>query len=128
MNFIYISHHFKMKLILYNIQYEFHMYFISFHCKGRYGLSKLTWFAMCGFTAFIFRLLPSNCLNWKIYCEDRTLHFHLQPQYNMNFIYISLRKYSTRELFLFEENGTPQKCCLFVGLFFFFFSMFRGNC
>ena len=30
-----------------------------------------------------FRLLPSNCLNWKIYCD-----VHLQPQYIMNFTYI----------------------------------------
>ena len=31
-----------------------------------------------------FRLLPSNCLNWKIYAII-PLHFHLQPQYNIYF-------------------------------------------
>ena len=32
-----------------------------------------------------FRLLLSNCLNWKIYCDDHS-SLHLQPQYkNMNY-------------------------------------------
>ena len=35
-----------------------------------------------------FRLLPSNCLNWKFNAMI-TPHFHLQLQYNMHFIYIS---------------------------------------
>ena len=69
--FIYISHHFSP--------------------HGRYELSKLTSLPMCGFivqlvehrTSFaevagsnpiealiFFRLLLSNCLNWKIYCDD----------------------------------------------------------
>ena len=64
---------------------------------------------MCGFTAqlvehrtgvaevtgsnpvealIFFRLLPSNCLNWK-FTAMITLNFHLQPEYNMHFIYIS---------------------------------------
>ena len=74
---------------------EFHIYFTSFHCTGRYELNKMTSLPMCGFTAqlvkhrtgsmevtgsspieavIFFRLLPSNCLNWKIYCDD---HFSL---------------------------------------------------
>ena len=67
---------------------------------------------MCGFTAqlvehrtgiaevtgsnpvealIFFRLLPSNCLNWKKITVMIILHFHLQPQCNVNFIYISHR-------------------------------------
>ena len=61
---------------------------------GRYELNKLTSLPMCGFIAqlveqrtsnaevtgsnpvealtFFFRLLLSNCLNWKIYCGDHS--------------------------------------------------------
>ena len=63
---------------------------------GRYELNKLTSLPMCGFIAqvvehrtgiaevtgsnpvealiffFFFRLLLSNCLNWKIYCDDHS--------------------------------------------------------
>ena len=81
------------------MQYEFHIYFTSFHCTGRYELNKLvnlfklTLLPLCGFTAqlvehrtgiaevtgsnlveavIFFRVLPSNCLNWKIYCDDHS--------------------------------------------------------
>ena len=75
------------------VQYEFHIYFTSFHCTGRYELNKLTSLPMCGFTAHLvehrigiaevtgsnpveallfFRVLPSNCFNWKIYCGDHS--------------------------------------------------------
>ena len=68
-----------------------HINFTSFHCTGRYELNKLTSLPMCGFIAqlvehrtgiaevtgsnpvevlIFFRLLLSNCLNWKIYCDD----------------------------------------------------------
>ena len=75
-------------------KYElFHIYFTSFHCTGRYKLNKLTLLPMCGFIAqlvehragiaevmgsnavealIFFRLLLSNCLNWKIYCDGHT--------------------------------------------------------
>ena len=75
-------------------RYElFHIYFTWFHCTGRYELNKLTLLPMCGFIAqlvehrtgiaevmgsnpvealIFFRLLLSNCLNWKIYCDDHT--------------------------------------------------------
>ena len=66
----------------------------SLYETGRYELNKLTSFPTCGFIAqlverrtgiaevtdsnpvealifFFFRLLLSNCLNWKIYCDDR---------------------------------------------------------
>ena len=67
--------------------------FTSFHCTRRYEVNKLTSLPMCGFTAqliehrtgiaeftgsnpvealIFFRLLPSNCLNWKIYCDDHS--------------------------------------------------------
>ena len=60
---------------------------------GRYELNKLTSLPMCGFVAqlvahrtgitevtgsnpvealIFFRLLLSNCLNWKIYCDDHS--------------------------------------------------------
>ena len=73
-------------------RYElFHINFTSLHCTGRYELNKLTSLPMCGFIAHLvehrtgiaevtgsnpvealifFRLLLSNCLNWKIYCDD----------------------------------------------------------
>ena len=62
-------------------------------CTGRYELNKLTSLPMCGFIAqlvehrtgiaevtgsnpvealIFFRLLLSNCLNWKIYCDDHS--------------------------------------------------------
>ena len=72
--FLYTSHHFTP--------------------QGRYELNKLTSLPMCGFIAplvehrtgiaevtgsnpaealiFFFRLLRSNCLNWKIYCDDHS--------------------------------------------------------
>ena len=89
---IYCDDHFSLTSTT-SVQYEFHIYFISFHCTGRYGLDKLTSLPMCGFTAqlvehctgiaevtcsnpvealIFFGLLPSNCLNWKIYCDDHS--------------------------------------------------------
>ena len=91
------------------VQYEFHIHFTSFYCMGRHELNKLTLLPMCGFTArlvehrtsitevtgsnpveavIFFRLLPSNCFKLE-FSAMITLHFHLQLQYNMNFIYIS---------------------------------------
>ena len=69
--------------------------YTSYHFTphGRYELNKLTSLPMCGFIAQLveqrtgnaevtgsnpvealnfFRLLPSNCLNWKIYCDDHS--------------------------------------------------------
>ena len=75
-------------------KYElFHIYFTWFHCTGRNELNKLTLLPMCGFIAqlvehhtgiaevmgsnpvealIFFRLLLSNCLNWKIYSDDHS--------------------------------------------------------
>ena len=80
-------------------KYElFHIYFTSLHCTGKYELNKLTSLPMCGFIAqlvehrtgiaevtgsnpvealIFFRLLLSNCLNWKIYCDDHSSLYHL---------------------------------------------------
>ena len=73
----------------------FHINFTSFHCTGRYELNKLTSLPMCSFIAqlvehrtgiaevtgsnpvealIFFRLLLSNCLNWK-FTAMITLHF-----------------------------------------------------
>ena len=64
-----------------------------FHCTGKYELNRLTLLPMCGFIAqlvehrtgiaeamgsdpvealIFFRILLSNCLNWKIYWDDHT--------------------------------------------------------
>ena len=66
---------------------------LHFTPHGRYELNKLTSLPMCGFIAqlveqrtgnaevmgsnpvealIFFRLLLSNCLNWKIYCDDHS--------------------------------------------------------
>ena len=71
----------------------FHIYFTSFHSSRENELNKLTSLPMCGFIAQLlehrtgirggygfeshwsldfFRLLLSNCLNWKIYCDDHS--------------------------------------------------------
>ena len=71
----------------------FHIYFISFHSSRENELDKLTSLPMYGFIAqlvehrtgiaevtgsnpvealIFFRLLLSNCLNWKIYCDDHS--------------------------------------------------------
>ena len=71
----------------------FHIHFTLFHYTGKYELTKLTSLPMCGFIAQLvehrtgirgghgfeshwnpefFRLLLSNCLNLKIYCDDHS--------------------------------------------------------
>ena len=84
----------KLKYRIPQYKYElFHTYFTWFHYTGRNELNKLTLLPMCGFIAqlvehrtgiaevmgsnpvealIFFRLLLSNCLNWKIYCDDHT--------------------------------------------------------
>ena len=86
-----ITLHFHLQL---QYKYElFHINFTSFHCTGRHELNKLTSLPMCGFIAqlvehrtgiaevtgsnpvealIFFRLLLSNCFNWKIYCDDHS--------------------------------------------------------
>ena len=72
---------------------NYFIYFTWFHCTGRYELNKWTLLPMCGFMAqlvehrtgiaeimgsnpveaLIFSgFILSNCLNWKIYCDDHT--------------------------------------------------------
>ena len=84
-----------------------------FHCTGRYELNKLTSLPMCGFIAqlvehrtgiaevtgsnpvealIFFRLLLSNCLNWK-FTAMITLHFHLQPQYKYELFHINFTSF-----------------------------------
>ena len=81
---------------IYNRSSKWIISFISHHFNpyGRYELNKLTSLPMCGFIAqlveehtgnaevtgsnpvealiFFFRLLLSNCLNWKIHCDDHS--------------------------------------------------------
>ena len=71
MNFVYISHHFtareymkstnwpRLKCVAPQLSYP-----VSW--KSRVRIPLKPW--------YFFRLLPSNCLNWKIYCDD---HFSL---------------------------------------------------
>ena len=76
---------------------------------ARNELNKLTSLPMCGFTAqlvehhtgiakvtglnpiearIFFRLLPSNCLNWKIYCDDHSsLSFTTAVQIWISYIF-----------------------------------------
>ena len=84
-DFNMITFHFHLQP---QYKYElFRIYFTWSHCMGRYELNKLTLLPMCGFIAqlvehrtgiaevmgsnpvedliFFFRLLLSNCLNWK---------------------------------------------------------------
>ena len=71
-----------------------YQYFTSLHYTGKYELNKLALLPMCGFIAqlvehhtgilrgsrvqsllkpwFFFRLLVSNCLNWKLYYDDHS--------------------------------------------------------
>ena len=99
-------------------KYElFHITFTSFHCTERYELNKLTSIPMCGCIAqlvehrtgiaevtgsnpvealiFFFRLLLSNCLNWKIYGHSS---FHLQPQYKYELFHINFTNLMTDSL------------------------------
>ena len=39
-----------------------------------------------------FRLLLSNCLNWKKFTAMITFHFHLQPQYKYELFHINFTK------------------------------------
>ena len=89
----------------------FHINFTSFYCTGRYELNKLTSLPMCGFIAqlaehrtgiaevtgsnpvealIFFRLLLSNCLNWKIYCDD-----HISLSFSWVFTTISVKREAT---------------------------------
>ena len=81
------------------------------HYTGKYELNKLASLPMCGFIAqlvehrtgiaevtgsnpvealIFFSLLLSNCLNWKIYCDDHS-SLHLQPQYKYELFHIYFR-------------------------------------
>ena len=95
---IYCNDHYSLHLQP-QYKYElFHIYFTSLHCTGKNELNKLTSLPMCGFIAqlvehrtgiaevtgsnpvealIFFRLLLSNCLNWKIYCDD---HYSLREK------------------------------------------------
>ena len=110
-------------------KYElFHIYFTRFHCTGRNELNKLTLLPMCGFIAqlvehrtgiaevmgsnpvealIFFRLLLSNCLNWK-FTAMIILHFHFIPQYKYELFHI----YFTRK-FCSVNDIQPKfaECC-----------------
>ena len=90
--------------------------FTTFYCTGRCKLNKLTSLPLYAFTAelverhtgimevtswnpvkdlLFFSLLPSNCLNWTIYCDDHFSFSSSTVVQNMTFIYISRCNVST---------------------------------
>ena len=85
--------HFDLQLQFKYMNYYFMYTSHHFTPHGRYELNKLASLPMCGFIAqlvehrtgiaevtgsnpvaalIFFRLLLSNCLNWKIYCDDHS--------------------------------------------------------
>ena len=96
------------------VQIQISYIFTSFHCTGTHELNKLTSLPMCGFTAqlvkhctgimevtgsnpiealIFFRPLPSNSLNWKMYCYDHSsLSFTTPTQIGFH-IYFTLFAY-----------------------------------
>ena len=108
-------------------------YFITSHHltpHGRYELNKLTSLPMCGFIAqlveqrtgnaevtgsnsvealIFFRLLLSNCLNWKIHCDD-----HSSLSYSIIITHIKLKKNNVCRFWLKAVALIPVNT---VGLF-----------
>ena len=97
-------------------QFKYMNYFIyiphQFTPHGRYELNKLASLPMCGFITqlvehrtgiaevtgsnpvealIFFRLLLSNCLNWKIYCDDIILHFDFSSYLHVGRYLLSMR-------------------------------------
>ena len=73
MNFIYISHHFTAREDMNSTNWP----------RSQCVASQLSWSSIAQVSwrsgvriplkaFFFFRLLPSNCLNWKIYCNDHS--------------------------------------------------------
>ena len=105
-----LGSHLPAQNILYlqpQYKYGFHIYFTSFHCTGRYNLNKLTSLPHSSVGQALhryrgghhgsnpvvaltfFRLLPSNFLNWKIYCNDHSsLSFTTTVQIWISYIFI----------------------------------------
>ena len=101
--------------------------FNGIRTRIRYELNKLTLLLTCGFTAqlvehctgiaevtgsnpfealLFFKLLPSNCLNWKIYCND---HSSLSPTTAVQY---EFHIYLTRIIVVRRRRTLPN----FVGL------------
>ena len=58
-----------------------------------------------------FRLLLSNCLNWKIYCDDHS-SLHLQPQYKYELFHIYTSHHFTARDELNKLTSLPM--CGFI--------------
>ena len=117
-------------------QFKYMNYFIytshHFTPYGRNELNKLTSLPMCGFIAqlvehrtgiaevtgsnpvealIFFRLLLSNCLNWKIYCDDHSLLWTVVQIYELFHIYF------TSEILTLYQGGSAtfnkgfNPCC-----------------
>ena len=99
--------------------------------KKRYELNKLTSLPMCGFIAqlvehrtgiaevtgsnpvealIFFRLLLSNCLNWKIYCDDHSSLslLKLLEKWNLRFYMVKLFIQTPKYCYIFEDRNFYQ--------------------
>ena len=98
----------------------FHINFIISLLTGRCEVNKLTSLPMCGFIAqlvehrtgiaevtgsnpvealiFFFRLLLSNCLNWKIHCDDHSSLLFCLLYFEYFFLHTQLRKTTRQEI------------------------------
>ena len=114
----------------------FHIYFTWFHCTGRNELNKLTLLPMCGSQCvaqlvehrtgiaevmgsnpvealIFFRLLLSNCLNWKIYCDD---HTSLSSHTAVQIWFISYIFHKSRETLKFWNAAISK----YINLIFYY--------
>ena len=62
--------------------------FIAQLVEHRTGIAEVTGSNPVEALIFFFRLLLSNCLNWKIYCDDHS-SLHLLPQYKYELFHIN---------------------------------------
>ena len=120
------------------MNYFIYIFFTRFHCTGRNEFNKLTLLPMCGFIAqlvehrigiaevmgsnpaealIFFRLLLSNCLNWKIYCDDRPYSKpFMGKQISSRFLLLLSGFYVNLDLF--EVYGKQPEMACFSDLIF----------
>ena len=60
--------------------------FIAQLVEHRTGIAEVTGSNPVEALIFFFRLLLSNCLNWKIYCDDHSYTFIYNRSTNMNYL------------------------------------------
>ena len=84
--------------------------FITQLVEHRTGIAEVTGSNPVEALIFFFRLLLSNCLNWK-FTAMITLHSHLQPQYKYELfhIYFSIRNPVTKRFNWRQKNPLIQR-------------------